>query len=283
MQDNRLLFLLNRAASFLRDSGAETPRLDAELVAQHVLGMDTASMIASHDMCVEQVRADEFFALLAKRASGIPMSHILEKREFWGMDFAVNSNVLDPRPDTEAIVSTAISIHGDTDRKITIADLGTGTGCILIALLSHYKNATGVAFDNSVRAYRVAYRNFTQHSMLARVKLRCAGWERCKGRFDLIVSNPPYIRRCKIHSLQREVRCHEPLVALDGGARGVEKYLQILGVLKRCLSPQGRAILEIGEDQDTIRNEALRWKLGFCGHGLDLAGRKRCIILKKLR
>ncbi|MGN7678211.1 MAG: peptide chain release factor N(5)-glutamine methyltransferase [Anaplasma sp.] len=274
--------MLNRAASILKDGGAETPRLDAELIVQHVLGMDTASMIANHDMCVEQARVDEVFALLARRTSGIPMSHILGKREFWGMDFAVDSNVLDPRPDTEAIVSSAIGIYGNTDRRIAIVDLGTGTGCILIALLSHYKNAIGVAFENSVKAYRVAYHNFVQHSMLARVKLHCASWEKCEGKFDLIVSNPPYIRRCKISGLQREVRCHEPLVALDGGARGMEKYLQIFDVLKRCLSPQGRAILEIGEDQSTIRNEALRWKLGFCGYGLDLAGRKRCVILKKL-
>ncbi len=282
MQAMRISTLLGKAAAMLSGAGVATPRLDAELIAQQALGISAIAMLVDADMPVEQERADRFFALLDRRLSGEPVSHILGKREFWGMDFAVNSDVLDPRADTESVVSSAIKIYKNQNRNLTIADLGTGTGCILIALLSHYRQATGVAFEKSVKAYRVARQNFVRHSMLARVKLRCASWERCEGKFDLIVSNPPYIRRCKIPGLQREVRQHEPLGALDGGTRGMEAYTQIFKVLKKCLRPSGRAILEIGEDQSTIRDEALRWNIGFCNYEYDLAGRKRCIILKLL-
>ncbi|MCU7612712.1 peptide chain release factor N(5)-glutamine methyltransferase [Anaplasma capra] len=282
MQMKKLSTLLNEATLILGNSGVETPRLDAELIVQRALGISAIEMILGADMPVKQECAERLSVLLDQRSAGVPMSHILGKREFWSMDFTVDSNVLDPRADTETVVSSAIRVCGNQNRRITIADLGTGTGCILIALLAHYRYATGVAFEKSVKAYRVAYKNFMQHSMLARVKLRCASWERCEGKFDLIVSNPPYIKRCKIPGLQREVRCHEPLQALDGGARGMENYLQIFKVLRRCLHPHGRAILEIGEDQSTIRNEALYAGMGFCGYGLDLSGRKRCIILKRL-
>ncbi|WP_169193474.1 peptide chain release factor N(5)-glutamine methyltransferase [Anaplasma platys] len=283
MGSTKLAVLLEEATSILGRVGAGTPILDATLIAGHVFSLSNIEIITNPDLVVREAKAKEFFEAIARRIAGVPVSHILHKREFWSMDFRVCSDVLDPRQDTETVISTAIDLYTNPGCRITIADLGTGTGCIIIALLSHYKNAVGVAYEKSARAYRVALQNLQKYDMARRVRLCRASWERCRGKFDLIVSNPPYIKRSKLAGLQPEVRCHEPIQALDGGVRGMEQYLQIFQVINRCLKRDGRAILEIGEDQKKIRTEALQWGLGFCGYVKDLAGRNRCVILKKQR
>lgn len=283
MCSTRLSVLLEEAATILRRVGANTPRLDARLIAGHVFSLSNIEVLTNPDLMVGKEKAKEFFEVIARRISGIPVSHILRKREFWSMDFEVCSDVLDPRQDTETIISSVIDLYTNPNCRITIADLGTGSGCIIVALLSHYKNAVGVAYEKSVKAYRIASQNLKKYDMARRVRIYRASWEQCKGKFDLIVSNPPYIKRSKLVGLQPEVRCHEPIQALDGGIRGMEKYIQIFQVIKRCLKPDGRAILEIGEDQQTIRTEALQHCISVCGYVRDLAGRQRCVILKKQR
>lgn len=282
MGSTRLAVLLAEATAVLRRVGVRTPSLDANLIAGHVFSLSNIEIITNSDLMVGEVKAKEFFEAIAQRMSGIPISHILRKREFWSMDFGVCSDVLDPRQDTETIISTVIGLYTNPRRRITIADLGTGSGCIIIALLSHYRNAVGVAYEKSVKAHRVASQNLQKHGMSRRVRLCRSSWEQCRGRFDLIVSNPPYIKRSKLAGLQDEVRWHEPMQALDGGVRGIEKYLQIFKVINRCLKPEGRAILEIGEDQQKIRTEALQWGISLCSYVKDLAGKQRCVVLKKL-
>ncbi|MFV9838749.1 MAG: peptide chain release factor N(5)-glutamine methyltransferase [Aaplasma endosymbiont of Hyalomma asiaticum] len=278
----RLATLLKEATALLGgESGIDTPGLDARLIAGRVLGLVESDVLLNQDLVVTAEKAKEFFEAISKRVSGVPVSHILCKREFWSMDFTVSSDVLDPRPDTETLVSSVLKIYRNKTRRMTIADLGTGTGCIIIALLSHYKNAIGEAYEKSPKAYRVAYGNLAKHNIARRVRLHRASWEKCNGKFDLIVSNPPYIKRYKIPRLQPEVRFHEPLLALDGGINGTEKYVEIFHILNRCLKVNGRAILEIGEDQSNIRACAIRWGMKFCGYVNDLAGRPRCIVLKR--
>ncbi|MDB1135322.1 peptide chain release factor N(5)-glutamine methyltransferase [Candidatus Anaplasma sp. TIGMIC] len=277
----KLAVLLSEATSVLSRVGVVTPMLDARLIAGHVLGLSELEVLTGRDLVVSSEKAKEFFQVIAKRLAGVPISHITCKREFWSLDFTVSPDVLDPRQDTETIISTAIKLCSNRARRINIADLGTGSGCIIIALMSYYKNAVGAAFEKSTKAYRVAYKNLVRHNMMRRVKLRNAGWECCVGKFDLIVSNPPYIKRSKIPGLQPEVRLHEPMLALDGGISGMEKYLQIFRVLRRCLKSDGKAILEIGEDQVAVRAAAIRGGLCFCGYVNDLAGLPRCVILKK--
>ncbi|QLL67079.1 peptide chain release factor N(5)-glutamine methyltransferase [Anaplasma phagocytophilum str. Norway variant1] len=281
MSANKLAVLLSEAASVLKRVGIDTPGLDARLIAGHVLGLSEHDVLINPDLVVTAAKTKEFFEVIARRLAGVPVSHILRRREFWSIDFAVGPDVLDPRQDTETIISEAIKLH-NRNRRITIADLGTGTACIIIALLSHYKNAVGVAFEKSTKAYRIAHQNLQQHGMTGRVRLHRASWEKCNGKFDLIVSNPPYIKRCKISGLQPEVRLYEPMVALDGGVRGMEKYLQIFEILRRCLKPDGKAILEIGEDQHAIRTEALRYGMKFCHYVYDLAAKPRCVVFKRL-
>ena len=284
MCSNKLITLLRDATLLLSGgAGISTPGLDARLIAGHVLGLSEREVLVNHDMVVTAEKAERFLKAIAMRLSGVPVSHILLKREFWGIDFSVCSDVLDPRPDTETLVSSVLKIYSNNTRRITIADLGTGTGCIIIALLSHYKNAVGEAFEKGVKSYRVAYHNIVKHNMMRRVKLYRASWEKCWGKFDLIVSNPPYIKRHKISKLQPEVRFNEPLLALDGGIRGIEKYIEIFRVINRCLKVDGRAILEIGEDQSNIRAEAVRMGMKFCGYINDLAGNPRCIVLRRFR
>ncbi|MEH0831617.1 peptide chain release factor N(5)-glutamine methyltransferase [Anaplasma bovis] len=278
----KVAVLLGEATSVLNRVGVETAALDSRLIICHVLQMTELEVLTNLDLCIDDAKVKDFFRLVTMRLSGVPMSHILCRREFWSMDFSVSSDVLDPRPDTETIISTVIGLHANSNKRLVIADLGTGSGCIIVALLSHYKNAYGVAFEKSVKAYRVARENVIRHGMMSRIKLHCMSWDRCYGKFDVIVSNPPYIKRCKIRELQYEVRMHEPTQALDGGIRGMEKYLQIFKVLNRCLKSGGSAVLEIGEDQDTIRKEAIAHGLRFCGYSRDFAGRKRCVVLQRM-
>ena len=282
MCSSRLATLLKEATTLLSgEIEVDTPGLDARLIAGHVLGLAESDVLVNQDLMVEAEKEKEFFEAISQRLSGTPVSHILRKREFWSMDFSVSSDVLDPRPDTETLVAAVLKIYRNKMRRITIADLGTGTGCIIIALLSHYKNAVGEAFEKSPKAYRVAYSNLVKHNIARRVRLHRASWEKCNGKFDLIVSNPPYIKRYKISRLQPEVRFHEPLLALDGGINGVEKYVEIFHILNKCLKTDGRAILEIGEDQGNIRACAISHGMKFCGHVNDLAGKPRCVVLQR--
>ncbi|QXK92846.1 peptide chain release factor N(5)-glutamine methyltransferase [Neoehrlichia mikurensis] len=271
--------LLREAIKILCDANVDNPRFDAEVLMQYTLDIKLSTIIANPNLSVCCNKLGIFWQAIRQRANRVPVSQIIGKREFWDMEFMVNSNVLDPRPETETIISSVLKIYKNKNSRINIADLGAGTGCIIITLLSHYNNAVGVAFEKSVEAYRVAYKNLKYHKVYNRTRLFLSSWIKCKGVFDLIVSNPPYVKRSKIAALQPEVKLYEPFVALDGGSIGIENYIQIFQVIKRCLKKSGKAILEIGEDQSQIHKIVPNYKLIFCSYVYDLCGKKRCIIL----
>ncbi|KJV69472.1 peptide chain release factor N(5)-glutamine methyltransferase [Candidatus Neoehrlichia procyonis] len=271
--------LLREAVKILHNARIDNPQFDVEILMQYTLNIERATIIVNSNFPVCRSKLKVFWQAIEQRANRVPVSQIIGKREFWSKEFVVNANVLDPRPETETIISSTFEIYKTKNSRITIADLGTGTGCIMITLLSHYHNAVGVAFEKNVKTYRIAYENLKRHKVYSRTKLLLSSWIECEGEFDLIVSNPPYIKRSKISSLQPEVKLYEPFVALDGGPIGIENYIQIFQVIKRCLKHNGKAILEIGEDQVQIHRIVPNYGLIFCNYVYDLCGKKRCIIL----
>lgn len=258
----------------------ESPRLDCEIIMQYVLGVERSFIIMNHTHQMPRDKEFLFWNLMKKRAERYPISQIIGNREFWSKNFIVNQHVLDPRPDSETIISTVLKYYPNKKQKIKIADFGTGTGCLLICVLSEYEHAVGVGFEKSLEAYKVAFQNVKKHNLLSRAKIFPSSWIECRDSFDLIISNPPYIKRSKLKDLQAEVQ-KEPRIALDGGIDGLSCYLSIFPILKKCLKKNGFAVLEIGEDQGDIDKIISSYELTFKEYVYDLAGMKRCIVVKQ--
>jgi release factor glutamine methyltransferase len=207
------------------------------------------------------------------------VSRILGMREFWGLPFAVTPATLDPRPDSETLVETALDLLRETAEP-RILDLGTGTGCLLLSLLHERADAQGTGIDISDEALAVAASNAARLDLSARVSFRRGNWtDGIGGRFDLVISNPPYIRRGDIEALEREVREHDPLLALDGGEDGLDAYRALAAAIPDVLTQTGHAVIELGEGQ----GEAVRAIFESAGMAVlrivpDLAGIPRALV-----
>ncbi|KJV63431.1 MULTISPECIES: peptide chain release factor N(5)-glutamine methyltransferase [Ehrlichia] len=278
---NTVISLFNSAVDFLSSCNIDNPKRDVEIIIKHLVNTEDLVTILDPYMPVSKCDVEVFWKMIRQRSANVPISHIIGKREFWSTDFIVNSSVLDPRPDSETIISSVFAMYPCKNHRLVIGDFGTGSGCLLTILLLRYRNAVGIAIEKSVKAYRVAYQNFKKHRLYNRIKMRLSSWNTCYDMFDLIVSNPPYIRRSKIAKLQPEVRLYEPIMALDGGSIGLEIYSQIFVVIKRCLKQNGVAVLEIGEDQHQIHRVVHKYGLKFCTYHSDLSKRLRCIVVKQ--
>ena len=228
--------------------------------------------------------AAAFDAALARRAAREPMSYILGVREFWSLEFAVTRACLDPRPDSETLVEAVLEALPDRARGVRILDLGTGSGCLLLALLSELPNATGMGIDASAQALGVALGNAHRLGLGPRAQFAQRDWTQgLEGRYDVIVANPPYIPTAEIDRLEPEVARYEPRAALDGGADGLAAYRAIVPALGRHLAEGGIAALEVGAGQAGLVGEMAR-SAGFdVAIRRDLAGRERCLILRQVK
>jgi release factor glutamine methyltransferase len=219
--------------------------------------------------------------MLERRRQRQPASQILGTREFWGLEFAVSPEVLDPRPDSETLVSAALGGIGNRAAPLRVLDLGTGTGCLLLALLSELPNARGLGVDVSPAAIRVAEANCLRLGLSSRAELRIGNWgESLSERFDLIIANPPYLSSEDIAGLQPEVARWEPRVALDGGADGLDAYRKLMPEIARLLVNDGFAAVEIGWTQ-AAAVKAICQVAGLAVRSCvrDLAGRERCLVI----
>lgn len=189
---------------------------------------------------------------VARRLAGEPLWRILGAREFWGLSFALSPGTLEPRPDSETLIETALThLAARRHETLRMLDLGTGTGCLLIAALREFPQASGLGIDLSADAVATATRNATRNGVGERATFRKGNWAAgVDERFDLILSNPPYIGSDEIAGLDRTVREHDPLLALDGGPDGLTAYRALAAALPAHLPPRGRAILEIGAGQE---------------------------------
>ncbi|MCM1002533.1 peptide chain release factor N(5)-glutamine methyltransferase [Wolbachia pipientis] len=272
--------LIQEGSELLLSHKVESPCLDCEIIMQHVLGVERPFIIMSHANQVPIEKEQLFWKLTKKRAERYPISQIIGNREFWSKNFIVNQHVLDPRPDSETIILAVLKYYPNKEQKLKIADFGTGTGCLLISVLSEYEHAVGIGFEKSLEAYKVACQNVEKHNLPSRARILPSSWTKCRGLFDLIISNPPYIKSGKLKDLQAEVQ-KEPKMALDGGIDGLSCYLSIFPILRKCLKKNGAAILEIGEDQNNIDKIIPSYGLSFQEYVYDLAGMKRCIVVKQ--
>ncbi len=224
-----------------------------------------------------------FASLITRRAAREPLAYIVGRKEFWSLDFAVGPGCLIPRPDTETLIEELIRLHPDRAAPLAILDLGTGSGCLLIAALHEYPNARGVGIDSGPDALAWARTNLAVHRMADRATLIETGWlEDADPGFDLVLCNPPYIPSGEIDGLEPEVSRYEPRAALDGGADGLDAYRALARRIGRLLKPSGRALLELGAGQDrAVPGLMAAEGLETPQIGRDLAGIPRCMVVKQ--
>ncbi|EIM25095.1 peptide chain release factor N(5)-glutamine methyltransferase [Microvirga lotononidis] len=267
----------------LTEAGFETAALDARLLLLSALGISATELITRPDSPLSAAEAETLAGFTRRRLAHEPVARIVGTREFWGLPFRLSPETLVPRPDTETVVETALDLIPDRQAPLRIVDFGTGSGCILVALLHELPNATGLGVDLSLGALRTARINATDNGVGSRSRFALSRWaDGVSGSFDLIVSNPPYIASGVIPSLDEEVREHDPRLALDGGPDGLEPYRVLLLEAGRLLVPGGLIVFEIGYDQaEDLTALAEARGLEILRIAPDLSGNPRCIAMKR--
>lgn len=230
----------------LAAAGIEEAELDARLLLEEICGTDRNTLLVHGDRNVTEEELAQYKEMLEKRSAHIPLQQIIGRQSFMGLDFYVDENVLIPRQDTELLVEEALQELHDGMR---ILDMCTGSGCILLSLLKYSNDCEGIGADISEEALKVAERNRVQLGLENAAFIRSDLFEAVEGKFDLLVSNPPYICSDVIDTLMPEVREHEPRQALDGSADGLHFYRRILADCRAYLKPGGMLLFEIGYDQ----------------------------------
>lgn len=229
--------------------GIDSAGLDTRLIFKHVLKVSDMDFMGGVERPVSDKEAAQIESLIDRRLKGEPVSRIIGEREFWGLPFKITEDVLDPRADTETIIEVALHKYKDKPPE-SVLDLGTGSGCILIALLHEWKETRGVGVDISEQALEIARENAKNNNVADRAAFIQSDWgNSIEESFALIVSNPPYIPGREIESLAKEVRNHDPILALDGGKDGFEEVKKVVMITKALLKTGGICLLEIGFGQ----------------------------------
>lgn len=242
--------LLLAAARHLTAAEIPNPRFEARLLLAHALGRDAEALIARPDMPVPAEARVAFEHAVGRRAGREPLAIIVGQREFWSLPFRVTADTLIPRPESETLVEAALAFAGRTESPIRVLDLGTGSGCLVLAILHEVPAAWGVGVDRSAAALAVAEKNAETLGLAGRVAFVQGDWGKAiGGRFDIIVSNPPYVADEELAGLAPEVARFEPRQALSGGADGLDAYRACAPDVGRLLAPDGVALLEIGAGQ----------------------------------
>lgn len=232
-------------------AGLAEPGPDARLIVLQALGVSAAELAARPDVALDGSERRRLSLLARRRLAGEPVGRILGSREFWGLPFRLAPETLEPRDDSETLVRTALDLAGDRAAARTILDLGTGSGCLLVALLWEWTSARGLGVDRSPGALAMARCNAAASAVSERAWFVAADWgATLAGRFDVIVSNPPYIATADLALLEVEVREHDPHLALDGGSDGLAAYRAVLPEAARLLAPGGLVAVEIGQGQE---------------------------------
>lgn len=272
-----------RGADFLAAAGIDGARLDARVLLAHALGIDTGALPGAAEPSADELA--RYRELLERRAAHEPVAYITGAREFWSLPFAVGPGVLVPRPETETLVEEACPAFPDRKAALDVADFGTGSGCLLLAVLTTFPNARGTGIDASPEALSWARRNADALGVADRCRFLQGSWETALGeRFDLVLSNPPYVARREAASLAPDVARYEPPEALYGGEDGLAAYRALAPVIAAVLKPDGLALLEIGAGQASqVRDILARAGLCVTAEIPDLGGIPRCIAARPSR
>ncbi|MCB9964359.1 MAG: peptide chain release factor N(5)-glutamine methyltransferase [Rhodospirillales bacterium] len=272
---------------YLKTYRAQIPEKDLRLLLQRGLNLSSSDWISKKETPLDPAQERRVNALISRRLSGEPVARIFEEWEFWGLPFCLSKETLVPRPDTETVIECVLAANssgtttGRADGRTpqTILDLGTGSGCILIALLHEFPSAFGVGVDLSEGALETARRNAVRNNVFNRCHFIKGDWSAAlEGSFDIIVANPPYIESRLIETLHPEVKNHDPILALDGGPDGLESIRILLSAIKSCMAPHTQLFMEIGYDQaGKVRNLIEESGLSTSAVRQDLGGHDRVI------
>ncbi len=270
--------LIDRGSKLLQSKNIPTHRLDSEILLSAVLGKKREEILVNNNQKLSSKEVSNFNKLIRRRSFNEPIAYIVKEKEFWSKTFEVNKFTLIPRPETELIVEKLVEIY--ENKSITILDIGTGTGCILISLICELKRAKGFGIDISNKAVEVAKKNANKLNMNNRLKFCKKSFNQIfNNKFDLIVSNPPYLARSEIKNLDDDVRNYEPLIALDGGNDGLDVIKKVIYKSKYILKIKGTLALEIGNRQSKEVSKILKINNFKVVHIIkDFKDNVRCLI-----
>ena len=246
----KILELYKNSAKELEQQGILTSKLDVKILLSYLLNIDSKELIMYFNQHIEQKFINSFNQLLKRRLNREPIANIVNKKSFWSYDFFVNENVLTPRNDSEILIEAVLSNYNNMQEGLKILDLGTGSGCLVLSLLKMYKYASGLAVDISEKALKVAKQN-AENLKINNIKFLKNNWnDNIEEKFDIIISNPPYIPTKEIKELEPEVNKFNPLLALDGGEDGLNCYRYLAKSLEKNLKENTKIFLEIGKNQE---------------------------------
>ena len=274
---------LGTATAELRAAGIDAPRRDARLLMQHALRLSSEALLADDRLPLGEDEAGRLTALVHRRAAREPIAYLTGRREFWSLEFAVDRSALVPRPESETLVEAVLDRAPRLPAHPRLLDLGTGTGCLLVALLSELPGAVGLGIDVSTSAVSLARANAHRHGLGKRASFAVADWGAAlAARFDVVVSNPPYVATPELASLAPEIARHEPRTALAGGADGYECYRRLAPQIARLLASGGLAAIELGAGMaDEVRSLFAASGLLEIGRRRDLSGIERCALFAR--
>jgi release factor glutamine methyltransferase len=266
----------------LSAAGFEEPRRHACRLVASALGISRADLFGNPDRAVDEQQISRIRVMLGRMVAREPLSRILGTREFWGLEFALSAETFDPRPETETVVDVVLRRNPDRCAPLRFLDLGTGTGCLLLALLGEFPAAIGVGIDIAEGAVSTATCNALALGFANRALFVVGDWGAAvSAEFNAVVANPPYIPSGDLWLLPREVACHDPWRALDGGEDGLMAYRAIATHLPRLLASNGIFVTEVGVDQADAVGAVMRNNgLALDGIEKDLAGISRCVIAR---
>ena len=244
----KALELINIGSNKLRMNSIKSFILDSEILLSKTLNKKREEVLVDLNQKVENIKILEFFKYIDRRASKEPIAYIIQQKEFWSKNFEVNNKTLIPRPETELMLEKLINIY--KKKSINILDIGTGSGCIILSLLSELKSSKGIGIDISSGALQIAKKNAKKLNILSNIKFQKKSLDSFfSQKFDLVVSNPPYIRSRDLKNLEDDIKLHEPKIALDGGNDGLDLIKKVIYKAKEILKANGRLALEIGNEQ----------------------------------
>ena len=277
------LKLINEGSYKLKQSDIISYQLDSEILLSKVLNKTRENLLINLEQNIDRKNVKKFERLIHRRSLNEPIAYILKKKEFWSRNFEINNNTLIPRPETELMVEKLVYIY--KQKKINILDIGTGSGCILISLLSELKQSYCIGIDISKKALKLAIKNSKKNNQKNNIKFLNRSLSNFyHKKFDLIVSNPPYIRTRDIKNLDNSIKYYEPKIALDGGNDGLDVIKKVIYKSKEILKVNGLLALEIGNGQLRKVSTLLLKNLYRIEHNIrDYKNNTRCLIAKYIR